>query len=371
MPTTTTAAIVEAPGEPFSLRQVQLDDLRPDEVLVRMVAAGLCHTDLSVQAGYIPFALPGVLGHEGAGLVEAVGDAVTRVRPGDAVALSFNSCGRCRNCRTGHPAYCVTWLPLNILNDGLRTDGTGTMRRGERVVGGRFFGQSSFGAKAVVDERSVVKVDNDLPLELIAPLGCGIQTGAGTVLNILRPEPGSTLAVFGTGAVGLSAIAAATMTPSTIVIAIDRVDSRLDLALDMGATYKINAGTEGSAEAIADITGGLGLDYAIDTTASMDVVRTAYAALGTFGTLAAVGAAAVGTELALDYTGLLAGRSIIGVTEGDSDPQTFIPFLTGLVRQGRLPLDKMVRTYPFTAINQAARDASDGSTIKPVLLFDA
>ncbi|WP_109529336.1 NAD(P)-dependent alcohol dehydrogenase [Nocardia aurea] len=369
MPTTTTAAVIESAGEQFTLHEVELDDLRPDEVLVRMVAAGLCHTDLSVQAGYIPFALPGILGHEGAGVVTAVGSAVTRVAPGDSVALSFTSCGACRHCRSAHPAYCTTWVPTNMFNGGVRGDGSATVRRGGTVLGGRFFGQSSFSASAVVDERSVVKVPADVPLELVAPLGCGIQTGAGTVLNILRPEPGTTLAVFGTGAVGLAAIAAAALNPLAAVVAIDRVGSRLDLAMELGASHRIDASSEDVPKALDEITGGAGLDYAIDTTANMGVLRTAVEALGTFGSCAAVGAAPVGTEIVLDYTGLLVGRSIIGVTEGDSDPETFIPLLVELYRQGRLPLDKLVKTYPFAEINQAAADARDGSTIKPVLLF--
>ncbi len=370
MPTQTTAAVVESPGAPFALQQVELDDLRPNEVLVRMAAAGLCHTDLSVHAGHIPFALPGVLGHEGAGVVEAVGSAVTRVTPGDSVALSFTSCGSCRHCRTGHPAYCVTWVPDNMFHGGVRADGSATITRGGTGLGGRFFGQSSFAAHAVADERSVVKVDSDLPLELVAPLGCGVQTGAGTVLNILKPPAGSTLAVFGTGAVGLSAIAAAALNPLAEVVAVDRIASRLSLAEELGATRTINAETEDVAKVLADLTGGGGLDYAIDTTANMGVLRTAVEALGTFGSAAAIGAAPIGTEINLDYTGLLVGRSIVGVTEGDSDPETFIPLLATLYRQGRLPLDKIVKTYPFRDIDQAAGDARDGSAIKPVLVFD-
>ena len=370
MPTSTLAAIVESPGAPFTLEQVELDDLRPDEVLVRVVAAGMCHTDLTAQAGYVPVKLPGVLGHEGAGIVEAVGSAVTRVAPGDSVALSFTSCGECRNCRSGHPAYCVTWVPANLFNGGVRADGSATISRKGTPLGGRFFGQSSFAAHAIADQRSVVKVDSDLPLELVAPLGCGVQTGAGTVLNILKPPAGSTLAVFGTGAVGLSAIAAAHLSPLSAVIAIDRIDSRLAVAKELGATHTINAETENVAEILAEITGGQGLDYAIDTTANMSVLRTAVEALGTFGTAAAIGAAPVGTELKLDYTGMLIGRSVVGVTEGDSDPETFIPLLARLYRQGRLPLEKLVKTYKFSDINQAAADARDGTTIKPVLLFD-
>lgn len=370
MPTTTTAAVVEAPGQPFTFHEVELDDPRPDEVLVRMTAAGLCHTDLGVQAGHIPFPLPGVLGHEGAGVVEAVGSAVTRVKPGDRVALSFTSCGRCRRCRDGHPAYCATWQAANVNNKGVRADGSPTLRRRGTALGGRFFGQSSLGAQALVDERCAVAVDRDLPPELVAPLGCGVQTGAGTVLNVLRPRPGDTLAVFGTGAVGLSAIAAAALTPLGAVVAVDRVDGRLDLAMDLGATHRVHTGRDDVAATLARITGGAGLDHVVDTTADRGLLRTAVEALGSLGTAAVLGVAPVGTELALDYLGLLVGRSVVGVTEGDSDPETFIPALADLHRRGRLPLDRIVRTYPFREINRAVADARDGVAVKPVLLFD-
>jgi aryl-alcohol dehydrogenase len=165
---TTRAAVVESGGAPFTLADVQLDDPRPDEVVVRMVAAGLCHTDLSVSGGHLPFPLPGVLGHEGAGVVEKAGAAVTSVAEGDHVVLSFTSCGTCRNCRDGHPAYCATWLPLNLIG-GQRTDGSSTITRDGAPVGGHFFGQSSFAERALADERSLVKVDPEVPLESIAP----------------------------------------------------------------------------------------------------------------------------------------------------------------------------------------------------------
>ncbi|MEU2001874.1 NAD(P)-dependent alcohol dehydrogenase [Rhodococcus sp. NPDC019627] len=370
MTVTTTAALVEAAGADFVLGEIELDDLRPDEVLVKMVAAGLCHTDLSVQAGHTGYAFPGILGHEGAGIVEAVGSAVTRVRPGDHVALTFTSCGSCAHCRSGHPAYCATWVPANLFNNGLRADGTSTARRDSAAVTARFFGQSSFSAHSVVDERCVVLLDDDLPLHLMAPLGCAIQTGAGTVLNILEPDAGQSVAVFGTGAVGLAAIMGAAVTAAGAIIAVDRVQSRLDLALELGATHAINTTTADLAGEIAAITGGAGLDHAVDTTANVGVTRAITDNLATFGTCAVVGAPAPGTELAIDISAFLVGRKIVGVTEGDSEPLTFIPALADLYRQGRLPLEKLVTTYPFSEINRAAEDAKAGTTIKPVLLFD-
>lgn len=368
MTITATAAVVEEAGGQFELQQVQLDDIRADEVLVRIVAAGLCHTDLTVQAGYLPFPLPGILGHEGAGVVEAVGSAVGNIEPGDHVALSFTSCGACGRCRDGHPAYCVSWLTDNIINGGVRRDGTRTVTRDSGEVGAHFFGQSSFSSYAVVDQRSVVKVNKDTPLELLAPLGCGIQTGAGTVFNVLDPRPGTTLAVFGAGAVGLAAIMAANLLPLANVIAVDRVQSRLDLALELGATHVINATDDDVASILADLA-PLGLDYAIDTTANMAVLRTAVDALGTLGTCAIVGAAPLGTELAIDVSAFLVGKKIIGVTEGDADPTSTIELLTTLHRRGRFPLEKIVQTYPISKINDAAADAHAGTVIKPVLVF--
>ncbi|WP_104045102.1 NAD(P)-dependent alcohol dehydrogenase [Arthrobacter sp. ZGTC412] len=367
---TTTAALVEEAGGQFNIEQVELDDIRQDEVLVRMVAAGLCHTDLSVRAGHTGYAFPGILGHEGAGVVEKVGSNVTRVRPGDHVALTFTSCGTCPHCRGGHPAYCSTWVPANLFNNGLRADGTAPVSRGSSPVTARFFGQSSFSAHAVVDERSVVPLGDDLPLHLMAPLGCGVQTGAGTVLNILRPTAGQSIAVFGTGAVGLAAIMAARLTSAGSIIAVDRVQSRLDLALELGATHAINSETADLAGELAAITNGRGLDHAVDTAAHPALTRIITDNLATFGTCAVVGAPPPGTELSVDMSALLVGKKILGVTEGDSEPLTFIPALADLYRRGALPLDRIVKTYKFSEINQAAEDAKNGSVIKPVLLFD-
>src|SRR3954451_10317855 len=247
----TKAAVVERPGAPFAVEEVELADLRPGEALVRIVAAGLCHTDLGVQAGGIPFPPPGVLGHEAAGVVVAPGAAVTRVAAGDQVLLSFTSCGACRSCRGGHPAYCDTWVPENLML-GRRSDGAPAITRAGQPIGGRFFGQSSFAGHAIADERSLVKVPGDAPLDVLAPLGCGVQTGFGTVWNVLAPEPGSTLAVFGAGAVGLAAVMAAPGLPLRAVVAVDRVTERLALARELGATHTIDSRTDDMATVIAE-----------------------------------------------------------------------------------------------------------------------
>ncbi|SHH57633.1 NAD(P)-dependent alcohol dehydrogenase [Streptomyces sp. 3214.6] len=368
MSTITRAAVVESGGAPFTLSDVVLDDPAPHEALVRLVAAGVCHTDLGVASGGLPFPLPGVLGHEGAGVVEAVGSAVTGVAPGDHVVLSFTSCGDCRNCHGGHPAYCATWLPLNLIG-GRRADGTGTISRDGEALGGHFFGQSSFAERALVDERSLVKVDPDVPLASIAPLGCGVQTGVGAVWNVLTPTTGSTIVVLGAGAVGLSAVMAAALTPATTIIAVDKVAERLTLAKELGATHTVDAGQAALGDAIAEITGGQGADGIVETTGSTAVLRQGVDALAARGTLVVVGAPPFGTEVALDVNGLLGGKRVVGLTLGDAETQTFIPALVELVKEGRLPLDRLIGTYAFADIGQAVQDMTSGKTIKPVLTF--
>ncbi|MGW1777662.1 NAD(P)-dependent alcohol dehydrogenase [Streptomyces sp. NPDC002143] len=368
MSITTRAAVVESGGAPFTLSEVVLDDPAPHEAVVRLVAAGLCHTDLGVASGGLPFPLPGVLGHEGAGVVEAVGSAVTGVVPGDHVVLSFTSCGDCRNCHGGHPAYCATWLPLNLIG-GRRADGTGTISRDGETLGGHFFGQSSFAERALVDERSLVKVDPDVPLTSIAPLGCGVQTGVGAVWNVLKPVIGSTIVVLGAGAVGLSAVMAAALTPATKIIAVDKVAERLELAKELGATHTVDAGQAALGEAIAEITGGQGADGIVETTGSTAVLRQGVDALAARGTLVIVGAPAFGTEVALDVNGMLGGKQVVGLTLGDSETQSFIPALVELVKAGRLPLDRLIGAYAFEDIGQAVQDMTSGKTIKPVLTF--
>jgi aryl-alcohol dehydrogenase len=392
MPLTTTAALVETAGAQFSLAEVELDDPRPDEVLVRVAAAGICHTDLGVAAGALPFPLPGVLGHEGAGIVEAVGSAVTRVRPGDHVLLSFTSCGRCANCRDGHPAYCLAWLPLNLLG-GARADGSATIRRGAAALGGHFFGQSSFARLAVVDERSLVRVPEGAPLDLLAPLGCGVQTGVGAVLNALRPRPGATIVVTGAGAVGLSAVMAARLTPATRIIAVDRVADRLALARELGATDTLDTAEldtsapasgaglaaaladltggrgAGLAAALADLTGGRGADGVIETTGNAQVLGEAIGALAVRGRAVVVGAPAFGTQVPVDVNFLLPGRTVTGLTLGDSETEALLPTLVDLVAAGRLPVERLVRQYKFEDINAAVADMAAGAAIKPVLTF--
>jgi aryl-alcohol dehydrogenase len=363
-----TAAITQSKGAPFELREVDIEEPRSNDVLIRIVASGICHTDLIVRDQWYPPELPAVLGHEGAGVVERVGPEVTLVEPGDKVVISFAFCRQCRHCLSGRVAYCDNFIPRNF--GGRRADGSTPIRLDGREINANFFGQSSFSTYSIAAEHALVKVPEDVPLELVAPLGCGIQTGAGAVLNTLNAAAGSSIAVFGTGAVGLSAIMAANVANCAVIIAVDVQPQRLQLARELGATHTVNGKDPDVVNQIMDITSG-GADYTIETTAIPAVLRNAVGSLyaGT-GVCGLIGAAAMGTEVSLDMSHLLWGRSVRGIIEGDSVPHLFIPRLIGLYQRGVFPLDRLIKTYPFESISRAVEDSERGVTIKPVLTME-
>ncbi|MET8773138.1 NAD(P)-dependent alcohol dehydrogenase [Streptomyces sp. NPDC004658] len=358
MSITTTAAVARPGAESFTWETVHLEDPRPDELLVRVVAVGLCHTDLSVLDGKLPSMLPGVLGHEGVGVVEAVGSGVTSAAPGDKVLLTFTSCGHCTACLTGRPTQCQTFFTSNFRNT--RQDGSTPVSDVYGTpLGGQFFGQSSLAHHAVVSESSVVRVSaTDEELPMLAPIGCGIQTGAGAVLNVLRPAPGQSVAVFGAGAVGLSAVMAARLTGATRIIAVDRLPFRLDLARELGATHVVNSAEEDLPKRLAELSDGIGVAHAVETTGVTAVLEQAIAGIAPDGTVAVVGAPAAGSRASFGVLALLDGRRVLGVIEGGSDRVTFIPALLELHRQGRLPYDRLVRsTVPISWTRQSRRPA--------------
>lgn len=359
------AAIIEEQGGEFVLDNVDIEDPRDGEVLIKIVAAGMCHTDLSVRDQYYPTPLPAVLGHEGAGVVEKVGRGVTTVKAGDKVVLSFNYCGHCASCLTGAQAYCPSLFPLNFA--GRRLDGSTPITRDGQELNAVFFGQSSFATYAIATENNCVKVADDAPLEMLGPLGCGIQTGAGTVLNALRPPPGSSLAIFGVGSVGLSAVMAAKLSGCLRIIAVDRQPTRLELARELGATDLIDASTQDPLETIQGLTGG-GVDFSMDTTAIPDVLRTAIDSTHNSGECAVVGGAPLGTEVSVDMNTMLFGRKLRGVVEGSSTPQIFIPKLIALHKAGLFPFDRLCSFYDLDQINTAVHDTEiTGKAIKAVL----
>ena len=364
-----TAAVVPARTAPFELQSLDLAAPQADEVLVRIVASGMCHTDLHARDGYFPnLPYPIVCGHEGAGIIEEIGAAVSDLAPGDPVVISFPWCGECGPCRADRQSYCVRGRALK--SSGRRADGSTPMSRAigshRAPVYSCFFQQSSFGTFAVAPAKDVVKLRRDAPLELLGPLGCGLQTGAGAVLNVMQPRSGQSIAIYGVGGVGLAGLMAAKIAGCDPIIAVDRLPERLKLARELGATHVLDSrGAETLAE-IRKITGG-GTHFALETSAVPAVFRIAVDGLRGLGTCVLVGSARAGTEVSFEMPVLQGGRTVRGVVQGDSRPREFIPRLVDLLMEGRMPFDRLITRYDFAAINQAAADATSGATIKPVL----
>jgi len=366
----TTVAVVNAQGGDFSLEEVDLEGPRADEVLVRIVATGLCHTDIHLK-GFLPEEMfPNVFGHEGSGVVEAVGDDVTGIEVGDHVVLSFRSCRACGPCTEGAVGYCESSLLLNYM--GMRMDGSQPYSRDGSPVFGNFFGQSSLSRHAIAYADNCVVVDKSVDLTKVAPYGCGFQTGAGTVLNVLKPTAADTLVVYGVGAVGLAAIAAAKHLGVATVIAVDPLASRRDAAAKFGAvgvdpTAEAVLSGGGVVEKVKELTGG-GASYAIDTTAISAVVKQAQQSLRARGTLVALGLGP--EEYAIDAIDLLqTGKIIRSSIEGDSDPLEMVPRLIALNAAGEFDVDDLIATYPFSEINTAVADVLAGKVVKPVLVW--
>jgi len=364
----TRAAVVPGPGASFIFEDVDLDDPRPDETLVRMVACGVCHTDLAAREGMFGLDFPAVFGHEGAGIVESAGAEVVRVKPGDRVVISFGSCGKCSACTAGHPAHCTSFDELNF--GGARPDGSSTIRdtKGAAIYS-CFFGQSSFAGHAVAGERNLVPVDasDDDELAMFAALGCGLQAGAGTVLNELKPQPGESFAVFGAGAVGLSALMAARMAGAAPIAAVDVVASRLELALELGATHVIDAGEHEIGSTLRRLVGSI--DNAVETTGVFSVIDQAIKSLAPFGKMSKLGVEHDESPHPVIPQAPGPNQKVFYSIAGDSDPLQFIPFMIRCYREGKFPFDRLIRQYSALDINEAVRDSLSGRTIKAVLRF--
>lgn len=362
----TTAAVLRTAGTALSLEDLEIEGPRPTEVLVRLNSSGVCHTDLGVIATAAAEQLPVVLGHEGAGVVEAIGGEVTGIEPGDHVVLTYNFCGSCDNCRNDVMVHCRDFVPLNLT--GARLDGSSPLSRNGETIFGHFFGQSAFSQRVIATAHNLVKVDKSLPLHLLGPLGCGVQTGAGAVLNTLAPEPGSSIAVFAAGSVGLAAVMAAAAADCFPIIAVDPQRQRLDLARELGATHVINPEDVDPVTTIKQIT-GTGSRYSVECLGLPAIVRQALECLQSPGACVSVGFQGMTNELTLDQGHLLFGRSLIGVIEGDSVPARFIPRMIELHQQGKFPFEKLISTFPFQQINDAIGAAHHGKVVKAVLTF--
>ena len=364
-----TAAVMEKADGLLTRRTIRLDEVdleppRAGEVLVKVSSCGVCGTDRGCIHGLEPYPTPGVLGHEGAGTVEEVGPGVTAVKPGDRVMIGFPSCGACRTCRRGQPRYCTRGKALMF--GGYREDGSSPMSRGGETLAGRFFQQSSWATHTLATERQLAKVPAGLDLDHAGPYGGSISTGAGTVLNELRPRPGSSIAVFGTGNVGLAAVMAARLTGATTIVAVDTVKERLALATELGATHALEYGA-GTVAELKALTGDA-LDYAVESTAGANVVADAVAALGALGVGAVGGGAKTTAEVKVNHPDLLLnGKRIVGVMGGGGQTPDFLVALMELQVAGRFPLEKLVTFYDFADINKAIDDSDNGVTVKPVV----
>ncbi|HVT68411.1 MAG TPA: NAD(P)-dependent alcohol dehydrogenase [Trebonia sp.] len=362
-----TAAVFEKLFTPLSVAEVEVDAPRPGEALVKVVAAGVCHTDALARDGDMPFPAPGVLGHEGAGVVEAVGDGVTGVSPGDKVVIGWPWCGECRNCLEGQPRYCLRLGQLVIA--GSRADGSTALRRLDgSPLHSHFFGQSSFASYSVCAANALVKVPADAPVEILGPLACGLSTGAGAILNALRPFAGSSVVVYGSGAVGLSAVMASRLTGATRIIAVDKLASRLALAADLGATETIDVSAAGTdpVAAVQEICGGPA-DFALDCAGNVNVLRQAADSVGMRGTVALIGGAPAGAEFSLDHMSTLWGKRVVGILGGESRSAALIATLITLNAQGRFPFHRLVEAFPLEQVNEALEASRHGDVIKPVL----
>lgn len=368
MSTPAQAAVLRQAGGVPRIEPVTLEAPRDDELLIEIRGVGICHTDMVMRDGHLPVPRPVVLGHEGSGVVRVVGAAVRHLAVGDHVVLSFSHCGHCPSCGHGQPAYCHSWAPLNFLAQ--RPDGTTAITDAAGApVHSHVFGQSSFATHAVVPAHCAIKVDKALPIERLGPFGCGLQTGAGTVLNVLRVRPGSSVAIVGVGAVGLAAVMAAVIAGASTIAALDLLPERIDLARQLGATHGAIASSASCLAHAAAFGCPAGFDYVIDTTGHPGVVEDCIAALAPRGEVALVGAYPPGGVTFDAIHVMSGGRAIRGVVEGGADPAEFIPLLLRHYEAGRFPFDRLVRTYPFAEIAQAIEDGEKGRVVKPVLLM--
>jgi aryl-alcohol dehydrogenase len=353
----------------YEIENVEIAEPKANEVRVRLVATGICHTDEAVMQQFLPVSFPIIAGHEGVGVIESVGPGVTDLAPGDRVIMTFPSCGVCDSCKESHPYACDDNFTLFF--GGNYADGTKriTGETGEGI--GVMFGQGSFATYTIANQRNVIKVDVDSDDELreLCSLGCGIQTGAGAVLNRMAPRPGAAIAVFGMGAVGLGAVMAAKIAGCSTIIAVHGRRGK-DLAIEFGATHTIN-GREGDVAAqIKEITGGKGVSCALECAGSPEMVSVMLDSMGKEGTAVLVSVTA-DAELPIKLEPQIMNPSLTltGAVEGCSNPKTFIPELVKFYREGRLPVQKLNKFYKFEEINEAFKDIHEGKVVKPILVF--
>ncbi len=362
-------AVLWAGEKSMSVEEIEVEDPRPDEVLVKVFSSGVCHTDMVMRDQHVPTPQPVVLGHEGSGVIEKVGKDVTEFEVGDHVSMSFATCGTCPSCSDGEPSYCYEFFPRNFF--GTRADGTTSITCKNEKIHSHIFGQSSFSTKLVCHKTNLVKIDKDFPLELAGPFGCGFQTGAGAVLNSLKVRSDSTVMVLGTGTVGMCAIMAAKIAGASKVIAVDLHESRLQTTLEVGATDTVNLSSAKLSDSIEKIAPNK-IDYVVDTTGHIPLIEEAIQFVAPRGAIALAAAYRPDAKMTFDVMPFMStGLTIRGVVEGDTDIKTFIPKLVSYYKAGKFPIDKIVKKYSFEEINQAIEDSESGEAIKAILLMPA
>jgi aryl-alcohol dehydrogenase len=362
-----TAAVSRSGAPAPALEELELEDPRDDEILVRLVATGICHTDLHSHAGLgLAVPMPAVLGHEGAGVVERVGSAVTHLKPGDHIVMSGGSCGECPSCLAARPTYCREAMPRSF--GGRRPDGTTALRDADgAMVASHFFAQSSFATHCVAQARGAVPIPRDVPLDVVAPMGCGIITGAGAVIEALEVGPGESIVILGVGSVGNAAVMAARLAGATTIVAMDMVPARGKLALELGATHAIDANDEDAMEQLRAILPH-GANYSFNTTTSAKAFEAGLKMLANEGVQGFV--TRPREPWTLDVTQMLAGgRSLKGILGGSAAPRIFIPKLVELWRQGRFPIERLVARYDFSDFDRAWHDCEAATVVKPVLMM--
>ena len=367
----TKAAVLEQFNKPLKIEQVELDEPKETEVLVRLVATGVCHTDLHCIKGDLSVPLPIVLGHEGAGIVERVGGNVTTVKPGDRVIVTVAPyCGKCPACMMGVPTSCET-DPQTAMLMGTMADGTKRLRRKNGDELNHFMAQSSFAEYAVVCESATVKVRDDAPLDVVCLLGCGASTGIGAVINKARVRAGSSVAVFGCGGVGLATIMAAKLVGARQIVAVDMLDKKLKLAGELGATDLVNASKDDPVVKIAELSGG-GVDYSFEAIGNPSVMTQAfhsvYARPG--GMAVVLGLAPIGATFPIEAWRFMREVVLTGCTAGSVRPQIDIPHYVDLFMAGKLPLERLVSArYQLEHINKAIKATLDGEIVRGVITF--
>jgi S-(hydroxymethyl)glutathione dehydrogenase/alcohol dehydrogenase len=363
------AAVLRRAGEPLRIESVDLQPPRPGEVTVRVAATGVCRSDLHVMSGATRHPLPVVCGHEGSGIVEEVGEGVTRVRPGDHVVLSWSPvCGLCFYCTHDLPAQCEAFL--DAVWNGTMKDGTTRLSaRGEVIH--HYAALASFAERCVVAESCCIPIPKEAPLETAALLGCGVATGVGAVLRRARPAPGSSVAVFGCGGVGMNIVQGAALARAAPIIAVDLIRSRLDLALRLGATHAVNPHDQDPVAAVRALTERRGADVTFEALGRPEVMHQAIEASRRGGTTVLVGLGAHDEEIRLGAGSFTrSDRILTSAYYGGIDPARDIPMMMDLVQQGKLQLDPLVgRRRPLEEINEAFEDLRHGDVMRTLITF--